>query len=96
MPREAALVRRAGTLLDARGAWWFKTHGSVMGRAGLPDIVACVRGRMLCVETKAPGGRLRPLQRYMLARAERAGAVVVVADELAPIAAAIAEIEAGA
>lgn len=93
MAREAALVRRTGAELDRRGAWWLNTHGSVMGRAGLPDIIAIHRGRGLVIETKAPSGRLRPLQRHVLAQAQKAGAIAVVARTLDDVKAALDQIE---
>lgn len=93
MPREAALVTRVRRELDRRGAWTINLHGSVMGTTGLPDFLAVHRGRALLIETKAPGGRLRPRQRLVLAEAKKAGAVVVVAHDLPAVQAALDEIE---
>lgn len=93
MPREAALLARVVRLLNARGAWHFKTAGTVFGITGLPDIVAIHKGRGLVIETKAPRGRLRPRQKLVLAQAERAGAVVVVARDIDQVRAAVDEIE---
>lgn len=47
--------------------------------AGLPDrLVLLPGGRLFFVETKAPGGRLRPVQRVMHARLGGLGFPVVV------------------
>ena len=36
-------------------AW--KEHGGMYGTAGIPDIIACIGGRFVAFEVKAPGGR---------------------------------------
>lgn len=48
------------------------------GQAGVPDRLVIVYGRMLPVETKAPGGRLRPDQRVMHKRLAERGVPVAV------------------
>jgi len=96
LPREAALVTQTGRELERRGAWKINLAGTVMGTTGLPDFLAIHRGRGLAIETKAPTGRLRPRQKYVLERIRRAGGIVVVARELADVTAALDEIEASA
>ena len=96
MPREAALATRTDRLLTERGAWWVNLHGSVMGATGLPDRLAIHRGRALAIELKSPRGQLRARQRFVLERIRRAGGIVVVAKDLAAIAAALDDIEATA
>lgn len=54
----------------------FKLHGSVY-HVGQPDIVACVRGRLVVIEDKRAGERSRPLQRAVQHKWARAGALVV-------------------
>ena len=74
--------------LKRRGAWYMKTQsgGRSGGRRGLPDLIACHRGRFLGIETKRPhGGRVSPLQRLELEAITGAGGVSMVVsyvDEL--------------
>jgi Holliday junction resolvase len=90
---EAAVVRAVGRVLDKRGAWSFNVWGGGMMRAGLPDIVACHRGRLIAIECKSATGRLRPRQKWELRLAAAAGAVVVVARSGDDVAAALDRIE---
>lgn len=41
-------------------AW--KEHGGIYGTAGIPDIIACIRGRFVAFEVKTDSGRLTKLQ----------------------------------
>jgi len=41
-------------------AW--KEHGGIYGTAGIPDIIACIRGRFVAFEVKMASGRLTKLQ----------------------------------
>lgn len=75
---EAQLVDGIMRLLKQRGAWAFKTHGTVMGRRGIPDIVGAYRGEPLALEAKQPGNYATPLQRHELKRAGAAGAWAMV------------------
>lgn len=51
-PREKSAVKAICALLRARGIWHVKTHGAGAGRAGIPDILACVCGRFVAFEVK--------------------------------------------
>jgi len=42
------------SLLEMMGAWVFKVHGHLGQRAGVPDILACLNGRFIGIEVKAP------------------------------------------
>ena len=52
------------------------------GNAGVPDRLVLLQGRVLFVETKAPGKRLRPLQRYWRRTLEQLGFQVHVVNSL--------------
>lgn len=41
-------------------AW--KEHGGIYGTAGIPDIIACIRGMFVAFEVKTDSGRLTKLQ----------------------------------
>ena len=45
-------------------AW--KTHGGMYGTAGIPDIIACAKGRFFAFEVKTATGKATPLQKATL------------------------------
>ena len=47
-------------------------------RAGVPDRMVILNGRTHLVELKAPGGRLRQVQKVFMSRAAKRGVEVVV------------------
>jgi hypothetical protein len=51
-------------------------------RAGVPDRLVVLRGRVYLVELKAPGGRVRPVQRYWHGLAARAGVRVLILSSI--------------
>jgi len=38
-----------------KGVWFFSPQSGIYGRSGVPDRIACVAGRFISVEVKAPG-----------------------------------------
>ena len=36
------------------GCFVWKEHGGMYGTAGIPDIIACIKGRFFAVEVKIP------------------------------------------
>ncbi len=70
--------------LQKQGAWVVRLRAGWGMRRGLPDILACYRGRLIAVEVKTGRGRLTPHQQAELDRLRSAGAVVCVgtADEV--------------
>lgn len=52
-----------------------KIHGSATQAAGQPDLLGCVRGRMIAVELKQPSKRPTPLQFRRLRSWAAAGAL---------------------
>lgn len=83
---EARLQRRIQELLKVRGAFVFKVHGSEFMMAGLPDLVACVRGQFIGFEVKMPGGNTSPRQEYVHERIAAAGGRVHVVTSTGEVA----------
>ena len=52
-----------------------KVHGSASQQAGTPDLLGCVRGRMIAVELKQPGKQPTGLQMKRLRDWAAAGAL---------------------
>lgn len=73
---KAAVVR----ILRNFSVYYFfpATHG--FGRSGIPDVVACVRGRFVSIECKADGGKLTALQAREISRINEAGGIALVID----------------
>jgi hypothetical protein len=78
MTPEAKTKKAVKALLDASGAYHFMPPANGYGRAGIPDIVACVNGRFLAVECKAGKGKTTALQDRELAAIRAAGGVSLV------------------
>ena len=53
----------------------YKEHGGMYGRAGLPDIICCYRGRFVAFEVKTDKGKLTKLQEATLQKITEAGGV---------------------
>lgn len=61
-------------------AW--KTHGGMYGTAGIPDIIACVRGRFFAFEVKTATGKATPLQKATLQKILASGGTAAVVRSL--------------
>lgn len=42
--------------------WWYKPNAGAYGRAGIPDYIGCLAGKMFGIEAKANGNGLTKLQ----------------------------------
>ena len=62
MTPEAKTKQRVRKILDNAGAYHFNPFGGGYGRAGIPDIVACINGYFLAIECKAGNGKTTALQ----------------------------------
>ena len=51
------------------------------GRSGVPDIIACARGRFIAIECKAGKGKLTALQARELENISKAGGLSYCVDE---------------
>ena len=92
---EARLSRDIMTALRARGWFCFKVHGSEYVMAGLPDIIVCVDGKFVGLETKMPDKRdnTSARQDYVHQKILDAGGAAVVVcsvDEAVAACAAVA------
>lgn len=69
--------------LQSRGAWVCKIIKA--SKAGVPDVLACVDGRMVALEVKAPGGRVSELQEYNIEKIIGAGGLAGVVYSVADV-----------
>ena len=68
-------------ILDELGIYHFSPFMAGMGRAGVPDIIACHEGRFLGIECKAGKGKTTALQDRELNAIAAAGGYTFVARE---------------
>jgi len=83
--KEKAIVNAIRRYLKEIGAKVVKTHGSVHGQGGTPDIIGVYQGRALALEVKCPGKKLTPLQEHELSDWEAAGAIAARVESAAQV-----------
>lgn len=65
--------------LDNLGVWYMKVHGSMYQKAGVPDILCCIKGTFVAIEVKRPNGIISPLQQFNIDEIHKNGGVAFVA-----------------
>lgn len=81
MTPEAKVKASVKKLLDTHDVYHFSPYQAGMGRAGIPDIIACHKGRFLGIEVKAGKGTTTALQDRELSRINTAGGIAIVINE---------------
>lgn len=67
--------------LDSMGIWHFSPYQAGMGRAGIPDIIACYKGLFVAIECKAGKGKTTALQEREIEAIRRAKGLAFVVNE---------------
>jgi hypothetical protein len=78
---EKKVKDKVKAILTAHEVYFFMPPANGYGRAGVPDIIACVNGWFLAIETKANGGKPTALQIREIETIRRNNGVAVVVDE---------------
>lgn len=80
--KETNVKRRVDQMLKACGAHVYKCSplGSAYGARGVPDRLACVRGKFLGIECKTTGRKPTEYQSLVHHKIEEAGGVCMVID----------------
>jgi Holliday junction resolvase len=78
---EGAVKAAVKKLLDEMGIYHFSPVQNGMGRAGIPDIIGCFRGRFLGIECKAGKGKTTALQDLELEKIRQAKGFAYVVNE---------------
>lgn len=74
MAQEKRFENAVKDLLKSYGCWFLKYWGGgEFTKAGVPDILACVNGKFLGIEVKAPKGKPSELQLYNLRKIDESG-----------------------
>ena len=80
-PPEKKVKDNVKKTLDSMGIWHFSPYQAGMGRAGIPDIIACYKGMFVAIECKAGKGKTTALQERELNLIRSAGGVSFVVNE---------------
>ena len=78
MAAEKQFEDKIKAYLKERGHWFVKYFANRNTRAGVPDILACVRGRFVAIEVKASTGKPSELQLYNVRQIRQAGGIAIV------------------
>tara|TARA_R100001143_G_C3331857_1_gene119886 strand:+ start:356 stop:646 length:291 start_codon:yes stop_codon:yes gene_type:complete len=81
MTPEKKVKARAVKVLKRLGCWYFFPFSGGYGRAGVPDIICCFRGRLIAIECKAGSKGPTKLQKLEMETIERAGGVSILFNE---------------
>lgn len=81
MTPEAKVKLAVKKILTTSEAYFFSPYSAGMGRAGVPDIIACKNGHMLGIECKAGKGKTTALQERELEAIRAAGGTALVIRE---------------
>ncbi len=60
------------------GCFCWKEHGGMFGTAGIPDIIACIGGRLYGFEVKTETGKPTKLQEAVMRKINAAGGTALV------------------
>jgi hypothetical protein len=77
-PPERVILKEIRTYLENLGCYVVRQQQGLGQRRGVPDLLACCRGRFLALEVKRVGGKLSPHQVAELEAADEAGAIADV------------------
>ena len=78
---EALVKAKISKTLQELGAWYFMPPANGYGRAGIPDFIGCLRGRLIAIEAKAKKNKPTALQLRELDRIRAAGGYAIVVNE---------------
>jgi Holliday junction resolvase len=81
MTPEAKVKKHVKAILDELKVYHFSPMQNGMGRAGIPDIVACHGGKFIGIECKAGNNKPTALQERELNRILEAGGEAYVINE---------------
>lgn len=81
---EGAVKNKVKAALKSRGIWYYMPMQTGFGVVGIPDFICCWNGKLLAIETKAPGKRnnTTPNQDRVIAEIQAAGGVAIVVDNI--------------
>lgn len=73
------------------GCFFWKEHGGMYGKAGIPDIICCYQGRFYGFEVKTAKGRPTVLQLAVMRKIREAGGTALIVRSVEDVKAALAD-----
>ena len=80
--REKQIENQIKQYLKSKDIWYFKTWGGGYQTAGIPDIIACYKGRFMAIEVKNEIGKTTALQELNLKHIQQCQGISIVARSL--------------
>lgn len=77
--------------LESRGAYVVKIIAA--SKAGVPDLLACYKGKFIAIEVKKPKGVVSPLQKVNIETINNIGGIAIVARKLEHVELLLGEID---
>jgi len=81
MKPEAKVKKQVKKILDDIGAYHFSPMSGGFGRSGVPDIIACYKGRFIGIECKAGDNKPTLLQLRNIEDIKRNQGLAIVINE---------------
>ena len=78
---EAKVKRKVTQILKELGCYYFYPVTGGFGRSGVPDIIACYKGRFVGIECKAGNNKPTALQQRNLQEIDNADGIALVVNE---------------
>lgn len=78
MAQEKNFENKVKKYIEDQGGWQVKFFANRMTKNGIPDVLACVKGYFLAVETKAQNGKPSELQKYHVKKINEAGGYAII------------------
>lgn len=75
---EKAIENQIKKYLVTNKIYHYKVHGNGFQRSGIPDIIACIKGRFVGIEVKKPGGIVSNLQKINIEEIKKSGGVGIM------------------
>ena len=70
---ENKITNKVKKYLDSIGAWHVKFHASMFTKQGVPDVLACYKGKFIGIELKTNKGIVSELQKYQGREIQKSG-----------------------
>ena len=81
MTPEGKVKKQVKKVLDDVGAYYFSPMTAGYGRSGVPDIIACVKGKFIGIECKAGKNEPTLLQKHNMKLINQSGGLSIVVNE---------------
>lgn len=78
---ESKVKKQVKKVLDDVGAYHFSPMTAGFGRSGVPDIIACVKGKFIGIECKAGKNEPTLLQKHNMKLINQSGGLSIVVNE---------------